>query len=101
MLSHVEYFKISLCGFNNQMHLHLSSFIINAAQTPSWSGLSDLIYIHLECVSEGIYTWSFQDRIAIWSEKHMKWPGVNGPYNAAVGYLYCKQTQSWHSGPKN
>ncbi len=38
------------------MHLHLSSFAWNAAQTTPWSGLSDLIYIHLECVSQGIYT---------------------------------------------
>ncbi len=44
------------------MHFHLSSFI-------SWSGLSDQIDIRLESVSEGIYTWSFQDRIAIQSEK--------------------------------
>ncbi len=27
------------------------------------------IYIRLKCVLEGIYTWSFQDRIAIQSEK--------------------------------
>ncbi len=39
------------------MHLHLSSFVWNAAQTTSWSGLSDQIYIRLECDSEGIYTW--------------------------------------------
>ncbi len=58
-----------ICGFNNQMHLHLSRFIWNAAQTISWSGLSDRIYIRLECVSESIYTWSFHDRIAIPSEK--------------------------------
>ncbi len=51
------------------MHLHLSSFVWNAAQTTSWSGLSDRIYIRLECVSEGIYTWSFQDRIAIRSKE--------------------------------
>ncbi len=44
------------------MHLHLSSFVWNAPQTTSWSGLSDRIYIHLECVSEGICTWSFQDQ---------------------------------------
>ncbi len=75
-LSHVYYFnnlgrsKISICGFKNQMHLHLSCFVWNAAQTTSWSGLSDRIYIRLECVSEGIYTWSFQDRIAIRSEKN-------------------------------
>ncbi len=72
-LSHVYFFNIlayiSICGFNNQMYLHLSSFVWNAAQTTSWSGLSDRIYIHLECVSEGIYTWSFHDRIAIRSEK--------------------------------
>jgi len=31
-----------ICGlFNNEMHLHLSSFNWNAAQTASWSGLSD------------------------------------------------------------
>ncbi len=51
------------------MQLHLSSFVWNAAQTTSWSGLSDRIYIRLEYVSEGIYTWSFHDRIAIRSEK--------------------------------
>ncbi len=58
------------------MHLH---FVWNAAQTTSWSGLSDWIYIRLECISEGIYTWSFQDRLAIRSEKYMKWPDVNSP----------------------
>ncbi len=51
------------------MHLHLSSFVWNAAQTTSWSGLSERIYIRLEYVSEGFHTWSFQDRIAIQSEK--------------------------------
>ncbi len=46
-LSHVYLFlhfgssKIGICGFNNQMHLHLSSFVWNAAQTTSCSGLSD------------------------------------------------------------
>lgn len=50
------------------MHLHLSSFIWNASQTTSWSGLSDPFYIRLECVSEGIYTWSFHNRIAIQSK---------------------------------
>ncbi len=45
-----------ICGFNKQMHLHLSSFVWNEAQTPSWRGLSDRVYIRLECVSEGIYT---------------------------------------------
>ncbi len=58
--------KISICGFNNQKHSHLSSFV------PDWSGLSDRIYIRLQCVSESIYTRSFQDRIA-------EWPGVNCP----------------------
>ncbi len=50
--------KMYICGFNDQMHLHMSSFILNAAQTSSWSGLSDRIYI----------------------TKGMKWPGVNSPY---------------------
>ncbi len=45
-----------ICGFNNQMHLHLSSFVWNEAQTPFWRGLSDRVYIRFECVSEGIYT---------------------------------------------
>ncbi len=34
---------IAFIGFNNQMRLHLSSFVWNAAQTTSWSGLSDRI----------------------------------------------------------
>ncbi len=51
------------------MHLHLSSLVWNAAQTTSLSGLRDRIYILLECVSEGTYTWSFQDRIDIQLEK--------------------------------
>ncbi len=63
-----------MCGFNNQMHLYLSSFVWDAAQTTSRSGLSDRIYIRLESVSEGIYTWSFQDCIAIRSEKNA-WSG--------------------------
>ncbi len=50
--------KIHICGFNNQMHLHMSSFVWTAAQTTSWSVLSDRIYI----------------------TKCMKWPGVNSPY---------------------
>ncbi len=50
--------KIDICGFNNQMHIHMSSFMRNVAQTTSWSGLSDRIYI----------------------TKRMKWPGVNNPY---------------------
>ncbi len=33
-------------------------------------------------VSEGIYTWSFHDLIAIQSEKCMKWPGVNRPFDS-------------------
>ncbi len=75
MLSLVYYLNILggvklACGFNNQMRLHLSSFVWNAAQTTFWSGLSDRIYIRLECVSEGIYTWSFHDRIDIRSEKN-------------------------------
>ncbi len=49
--------KISICGFNNQLHLHLSNFAWNAAQTTSWSGLSDQIEMRLESVSEDIYTW--------------------------------------------
>ncbi len=61
------------------MHLHLSSFVWIAAQTTSWSGLSDRIYIRLECVSEGIYTvFSGSDSYSI-RKKHMKWPGVNSP----------------------
>ncbi len=40
------------------MHLR-SNFVLNAAQTISWSGLSDRINIRLESISEGIYTWSF------------------------------------------
>ncbi len=61
------------------MHLHLSSFV----WTTSWSGLSDRIYIRLECVSEGIYTWWFQDRIESDQKKRMKWPGVNSPKKGA------------------
>ncbi len=34
------------------MHLLLYSFVWNTAQTTSCSGLSDRIYIRLECVSE-------------------------------------------------
>ncbi len=75
-LSHLYYFHILggvklayMVSFNNQMHLHLSSFVWNAAQTTSWSGLSDQIYFRLECAAEGIYTWSFHDQIAIRSEK--------------------------------
>ncbi len=59
--------NISICAFNNQMRLHSSSFVW--IQTSSWSGLSDQIYIRLESVSGGVYTWSFQDRIAIPSQK--------------------------------
>ncbi len=55
--------NISICAFNNQMRLHSSSFVWT--QTSSWSGLSDQIYIRLESV----YTWSFQDRITIPSQK--------------------------------
>ncbi len=47
------------------MLLHLSSFVWNVAQTTFWSGLSNRIYIRLESVVKGIYTWSFHDRIAI------------------------------------
>ncbi len=50
--------KIYICGFNHQMHLHMSSFIWNAAQTTSWSGSCDRIYI----------------------TKRIKWLGVNNPY---------------------
>ncbi len=63
-LSHVYNFakcKIDICGFINHMHLHFSSFIWNASQTASWSGLSDRM-IRLESVSEDIYTWSFHDQ---------------------------------------
>ncbi len=51
-----------ICDFNNQMHLHFSSFVWNAAQTTSWSGLSD----RLECVLEGMYlVFSGPDRYPI------------------------------------
>ncbi len=44
-----------MCDFNKQMHLHSSSFVWNAAQTTSWSGLSDQIEMRLKCASESIY----------------------------------------------
>ncbi len=73
MFSHVYYFNI-LGGvklayvFQQPDAFTLVQFVWNAAQS-YWSGLSDRIYIRLECISEGIYTWSFQDQIANRSEK--------------------------------
>ncbi len=37
--------------------------------------------MRLECVSEGIYTWSFQDRIAIRSDKMHEVTSCNQPLN--------------------
>ncbi len=80
-LSHVNYFNIL-----GEVKL---TYVVSTTRCiytcPVWSGtprpppevvLSDQVYICLQCVSEGIYTWSFQDQIRI---KCMKWPGVNSP----------------------
>ncbi len=71
-------FYLLLVNFNirdrnrRECALRLSSFVWNAAQTTSRIGLSDRIYIRLECVSEGICTWSFQDWITVRSEKTLE-----------------------------
>lgn len=63
-------------GFNNQMHLDLSSIVWNASQSTFWSGLSNWINIHLQCISEGIYACPYIDWIAIRLEKNIH--EVNG-----------------------
>ncbi len=66
-LSHLYYFNIlggvKLSYVVSTTRCILSSFVWNVAQTTSWSGLSNRIYIRLECASEGIYPWTFHDRI--------------------------------------
>ncbi len=62
------------------MHLHLSSFVWYAAQTFSWSGLTDRIYVHhlyafWRAFTPVIFTIGKLSN----QTKHMKWPGVNRP----------------------
>ncbi len=53
--------------------------------------------MHLKCVSEGIYTWSFQDRIAIRSEKMHEVTRCKQPYREEGELpLLIKKQRDYH-----
>ncbi len=86
---------MSISGFNNQMHLHLSSFVCNVAQTTSWSGLSDWIYIRLGGYLHLVFSGSaIPIRNNAWSDH---WPGVNSPlkFSALIFWVILQNRCNW------
>ncbi len=78
------------------MHLHLSSFVCNAAQNTSWSGLSDRIYIrlggYLRLVFSGSDSYSIRNNA--WSDH---WPGVNSPlkFSSLIFWVILQNRSNW------
>ncbi len=52
--------------------------------------------MRLKCVSEGIYTWSFQDRIAIRSEKMYEGTRCKQPYREEGELPLLKKQRDYH-----
>lgn len=67
--------KIYVCGFINQIQLHLSSCIWNASQTTSWSGLCDRIAVSNTFQRAFTPHQPFHNRIAIMKKLHEETKG--------------------------